>query len=63
MYTYNQSPCTAVAVDHKHELIAVGSAEGTFIVLNAYNGMHVATVPAAQKPVGCLAFSPGTCNC
>ncbi|XP_052268743.1 echinoderm microtubule-associated protein-like CG42247 [Dreissena polymorpha] len=53
-----EAPCTALAVDHRHELISAGTADGTFIILNAYNGMHVATVQVGTEPVGCLAFSP-----
>lgn len=53
-----EAPCTAVSVDHKHEVVAIGTSQGTFIVLNAYNGMHIATVQVGTEPIGCLAFSP-----
>lgn len=54
-----QAPCTAIAIDHRQELIAIGTCDGTFIVLNSYNGMHIATVEVGTESVGCLAFSPG----
>ena len=57
-----QSTSACLAVDHRHELVAIGSNEGSFITLNAYNGMHVSTVqvdPESKGRIGCLAFSPG----
>ena len=57
---------TCLAVDHRHELVAIGTNEGSFITLNAYNGMHIATVQVDQESkgrIGCLAFSPGKIYC
>ncbi|XP_052761033.1 echinoderm microtubule-associated protein-like CG42247 isoform X2 [Mya arenaria] len=57
-----EAPCTSAAVDQRHELIAVGMSDGTFTVLNSYNGMHITTVNVGAEPIGCLAFSPDGCN-
>ena len=61
-YLTLQSMSTCLAVDHRHELVAIGTSEGNFITLNAYNGMHIATVQVdkdSKGRIGCLAFSPG----
>lgn len=54
-----QAPCTSLAVNHRLETIAVGTAEGTLVILNSYNGMHIATVQVVDDPIGCLTFSRG----
>ncbi|KAL4221535.1 Echinoderm microtubule-associated protein-like 1 [Mactra antiquata] len=53
-----EAPCTALAIDYRQELIAIGTSDGIFIVLNSYNGMHIATVEVGTESVCCLAFSP-----
>jgi len=40
-------------------MVAVGTAEGNFVVLNSYNGMHVTTIQVGVEAIGCLSFAPG----
>lgn len=55
--TQIEAPCTSLAVNHRLETIAIGTADGTLVILNSYNGMHIATVQVVDEPIGCLAFS------
>lgn len=53
-----EATCTCLAIDHRHELVAIGTSNGSFITLNAYNGMHIATVQVGTDPIECISFSP-----
>jgi hypothetical protein len=55
-----QKPCSSMCIENKGRLIALGTTAGRFIILNAYNGMHVTSVQVCADQIDAVAFSPGT---
>ncbi|KAL3861137.1 hypothetical protein ACJMK2_007206 [Sinanodonta woodiana] len=53
-----EKPCTCLTIEKRTQMLVLGTTEGRFIVLNAYNGMHVASVQSGTQQIKCIEFSP-----
>ncbi|KAK3594968.1 hypothetical protein CHS0354_019890 [Potamilus streckersoni] len=53
-----EKPCTCITIEKRTQMLVLGTTEGRFIVLNSYNGMHVASVQSGTQQIECIEFSP-----
>ncbi|CAC5367562.1 EML1_2 [Mytilus coruscus] len=51
-------PGCCLSADLKGRQIAVGTQTGNIEILNAHNGMHVASIDVSKYRIDCIAFSP-----
>lgn len=53
-----EKPCLAVNIDNKCSILAVGTAGGRLIILDANTGMHMCSLQVSADNLGCVTFSP-----
>ncbi|XP_077998925.1 echinoderm microtubule-associated protein-like 2 isoform X1 [Glandiceps talaboti] len=56
--TQIEKPCLSCAFNASGTVLALGTVSGRFIVLNAFNGMHITSVQVGHEQLDSIKFSP-----